>query len=165
MVSVHKVGSVHEQYFSGVRSLCIHHYVIIFVLFILYMVSLAMLYIGTTNINQCPINKFIPIFLIISAIATIFILTLFLIFLYRTDLNQLAFMFIISYVNMAIFVWCVIGAIVIYPLYEPNYDKEMETFCDQITYLSAFWYITADLVIELVTFLSCGILLYLLSKV
>lgn len=109
-----------------------------------------MIYFGAANLNNCTIEPFIPIFLLIGGICLL--------------IDQCAHGFIYccrdneqhkdkakstygAALDSFSFIWFIIGSIFVYRISTPNYDSEKGLFCDRTTYLLAYWLVTIQYII------------------
>ncbi|KAK1142611.1 transmembrane protein 272-like [Acipenser oxyrinchus oxyrinchus] len=115
---------------------------------------IAQIAIGSLYRNDCPVQPYIPIYLIVSGV---FVLVLDLVScvpqgqegeegatvchnLIKT-LNSLASLFL--------FIWFITGNVWIYSIYEPSYDAGslVTKYCNKTLYLFAFWSTTVVYII------------------
>lgn len=102
--------------------------------------------------NECPVSKYIPVYLLIGGIMGI-IKPLLTLSLYvrtseedqaeermRQDGTQ-------SMLNWFIFGWFLIGSYWVYREYQPNYNPSKGLYCNQTLYMFAFWLITSAYII------------------
>ncbi|CAH1961984.1 unnamed protein product [Acanthoscelides obtectus] len=101
----------------------------------LYAMFIAMFTIGWVNLNNCSINRMIPIYLIVAGfvggVAK---------FLTKIE-NRFAFNLAMVLVIFDIF-WHGVGTYVVYKEYQPNYDSKLGPYCNRTAYLLAFWILT-----------------------
>ncbi|XP_056632854.1 transmembrane protein 272-like [Diorhabda sublineata] len=104
-------------------------------LVLLYAVFFTMFTTGWINLNSCPVNRLIPIYLIVAGFVGALAK-----FLSKTD-NKFIYNFAIALVVLDIF-WHGVGTYVVYKEYQPNYDPDLGIYCNRTAYLLSFWILT-----------------------
>ncbi|XP_050498420.1 transmembrane protein 272-like [Diabrotica virgifera virgifera] len=104
-------------------------------LVMLYAVFFAMFITGWVNLNSCPLNRLIPIYLIVAGFVGALAK-----FLSKTD-NKHVFNIAMVLVIFDIF-WHGLGTYVVYTEYQPNYDINSKNYCNRTAYLLCFWILT-----------------------
>lgn len=128
-----------------------------------------MIFFGAIYMNECPVSKYIPVYLLIGGIMGIIKPLLTLSLYVRTSeqdqaeerLRQVGTQ---SMLNWFIFGWFLIGSYWIYREYEPNYNPSKGLYCNHTLYTFAFWLITSAYII-CVTFVMVLILLTIISVI
>ncbi|XP_071088316.1 transmembrane protein 272-like [Haliotis cracherodii] len=124
----------------------------------------AMVAMGTIHMDNCPAEKYIPIYLIVGgsfSIAVIAVRLLVKMFCSDGDNNSL-FDLITIIINIVIalfmFAWFIAGSVWIYSLhnkYNPT-DKTAANYCDKTFYLFAFWCTSANyILIAAIVLIAC----------
>ncbi|XP_030267243.1 transmembrane protein 272-like [Sparus aurata] len=103
-----------------------------------WMVMIAAIFLGATHLDNCPLQPWIPIYLIVLGGASIFALSL----TYSTRIWDDGCPGVMSYCCTAFlhfftFCWIIAGTIWVYPVYPPNYISG-DLYCHKTTYLFAF---------------------------
>ncbi|XP_076145857.1 transmembrane protein 272 [Alosa pseudoharengus] len=137
---------------------------IVVVNIILWMILITAIGMGTMHLNDCPIQRNIPVFLIVTGVGGLLSLML----AYTKNILQeggihllCSICSIICYTFLMF--WLIAGSKWIYSLYPPNYDPlNKDGYCQKKLYLFAFGFTcVADLCLSLV--LTCAVLLLLVS--
>lgn len=98
---------------------------------------MAAIGLGAAHLNYCPVQPYIPIYLIVFGANNIISLTV----TYNCSTNKDSAIHILGSVCMAIlhmfsFAWLIAGTCWVYSVYPPNYEKDL--YCDKTTYQFAF---------------------------
>ena len=119
-------------------------------------------YTGSNNKNECPIEKHIPIYLIVAGALALIMLPLSALCgaCIKCLPNDSSVGGCISCLNGLLFVslsffsfaWFIAGNVWVFGNYEPNYVTSDPEYCDETTYKVAFWVIIATYVTSI---LSC----------
>ncbi|KAG5900586.1 hypothetical protein JTB14_017444 [Gonioctena quinquepunctata] len=104
-------------------------------LVLLYAVLFSMFTVGWVSLNSCPINRLIPIYLIVAG----FVGTLAKFLSERK--NKFLFNSAIALVVFGV-CWHGLGTYVVYKEYQPNYDPKAGPYCNRTAYLLSFWILT-----------------------
>lgn len=140
-----------------------------FVIGVIVFIPISMIFFGAIYMNECPVSKYIPVYLLIGGIMGIIKPLLTLSLYVRTSeqdqaeerLRQVGTQ---SMLNWFIFGWFLIGSYWIYREYEPNYNPSKGLYCNHTLYTFAFWLITSAYII-CVTFVMVLILLTIISVI
>ncbi|XP_050309154.1 transmembrane protein 272-like [Anthonomus grandis grandis] len=103
----------------------------------LYALFFSVFTVGVINVNRCPLNRLIPIYLILAGI-----LGALAKFLSKFD-NKYCFWITVILVLVNLF-WHGLGSFVVYKEYQPSYESTDELYCNRTTYLVAFWTLTIE---------------------
>ncbi|XP_004079865.1 uncharacterized protein LOC101165594 [Oryzias latipes] len=119
---------------------------------------IAQIALGAVNLNDCPLQPYIPIYLIVSGVFSLLLVILAALPCTQGS-NQLSCLCTAwnSLTTFFLFCWFIAGNVWIYSIYEPNYNKNSnstELYCDKTVYLFAFW--TSTLVYILAGLLMFG---------
>ncbi|XP_042911588.1 transmembrane protein 272 isoform X4 [Parasteatoda tepidariorum] len=133
------------------------------ILGITIVVPISMVIIGTQYFGECPVEQFIPIYLIVGGAFGIF--KNLLGYIARCKKNDDEQEHIIhrsrdSIINCFLFAWFITGCIWTYRVYEPEYEDITSPFyCNKTLYLFAFWLVTASFILSglLTIFCTCFI--------
>jgi len=138
------------------------------VLGVLNIIPLAMIVVGAININNCPIERYIPIWLIVFGASCLFKTATN--FFYRAkrsrsadgmqqqqqpqdNLNPNPFDGMLS---CFLLVWFIVGAVWVYAVHDDVvYNPESANYCDQLTYQYSFVFITASLALLFIGAFCC----------
>ncbi|CAG9858942.1 unnamed protein product [Phyllotreta striolata] len=124
-------------------------------LVLLYAVFFTMFTTGWVNLNSCPLNRLIPIYLIVAGFVGALAK-----FLSKLE-NRIAFNISMALVIFHI-AWHILGTYVVYKEYQPNYESTQGVYCNRTAYLLSFWILTVQYTI-LGLFIMCS-LCYLLMR-
>ncbi|XP_065140696.1 transmembrane protein 272-like [Paramisgurnus dabryanus] len=135
---------------------------------------IAQVSIGAIHLHDCPVQPYIPIYLLVSGV---FALVLGLLSCLpctqepddgtHSPLSSLCTTWN-SLVSLFLFCWFIAGNIWIYSIYQPNYISGKEQYCDKTLYLFAFWTTTLVYIFLGIIFLGGCCMLFcmcLLGKV
>ncbi|XP_076130580.1 transmembrane protein 272-like [Alosa pseudoharengus] len=108
-------------------------------------IPIAEIVIGALYLQNCPIQRYIPIYLVVMGAFTLS-LTL-LSCLPGTQEPEDGGQTVISsictawnsIVSLFLFCWFIAGNVWIYSIYQPSYDPKAGAYCDKTLYLFAFW--------------------------
>ncbi|XP_054601114.1 transmembrane protein 272 [Nothobranchius furzeri] len=103
-----------------------------------WMQMLAAIGLGATHLNRCPVQPYIPIYLIVLGANGI----ISLIFTYITKIKNDGAIHALSlacmtFLHIFSFAWLIAGSVWVYAVYPPNYSGT-DRFCHKTTYLFAF---------------------------
>ncbi|KAM8766782.1 transmembrane protein 272-like [Acanthopagrus schlegelii] len=103
-----------------------------------WMVMIAAIFLGATHLHSCPLQPWIPIYLIVLGGASVFSLSL----TYSTRIWDDGCPCIMSYcctgfLHFFTFCWIIAGTIWVYPVYPPTYVPG-DLYCHKTTYVFAF---------------------------
>lgn len=144
-----------------------------FSLMLLLALPMSMIIIGSKYKDDCPVEPFIPIYLIVGG--SFGILKTVIIILQRIIYNEdifssepkenhvderpIAWMFLDGVLNIFLFTWFIAGNIWVYSKYKPHFvppPHEPLNYCSKTLYLFAFWIITVCyLVMAMICFCTC----------
>ncbi|XP_069563638.1 transmembrane protein 272 [Brachyistius frenatus] len=127
-------------------------------------IPIAQIAVGAVHLDDCPRQPYIPIYLIVAGVFSMFLTVLSCLPCTRehedgttNPLNRICTAWN-SLTSFFLFCWFITGNVWIYSIYEPNYNKNttnVEPYCDKTLYLFAFW-ITTLIYILLGLFLAGG---------
>uniref|UniRef100_A0A8C4GW78 Uncharacterized protein n=1 Tax=Dicentrarchus labrax TaxID=13489 RepID=A0A8C4GW78_DICLA len=103
--------------------------------------------VGVVFISDCPRQPFIPIYLLMMGVNSLLF--------WRFEKFNTSFCYLVFSV---FFIWFIVGNVLVYSIYEPNYNKNItqaNAYCDKTLYLFAFWMTNLTYVLLGVLFLSC----------
>ncbi|KAF2905381.1 hypothetical protein ILUMI_00799 [Ignelater luminosus] len=131
----------------------VHHPSVSATLIVFLILNLIMLIVGFMHVNNCPIKKVIPIYLIVAG--CVGIVSKLLPFLNRKfQLKMLTFTIYALYIFE--FVWMLLGSYWVYSLGKPNFDPSHPPYCNKTAYYLAFWLLTVNWVFIAITLiLTC----------
>ncbi|CAH0556794.1 unnamed protein product [Brassicogethes aeneus] len=122
-------------------------------------IYLAMLIVGILGKNDCPVNKYIPLFLIITGIVGLISK------LTTVVRDKLENYFPVKYLESALYIVELVifslGCYWVLKEFQPNYNPGGSHYCKKSVYLLSFIYIAVALAIMLATL--AGFLCFLLS--
>ena len=132
------------------------------------------LFAGVKYKDECPVEPFIPVYLIVGGSFGILKTTVEIIrrLLYNGDVfsseekedsqaedRSIGWMFFDGILSLFLFSWFIAGNIWIYSKYKPNFvapHHQPLNYCNKILYLFAFWVVTGSYVIMIVIcFCTC----------
>ncbi|KAK2830473.1 hypothetical protein Q5P01_018404 [Channa striata] len=121
-----------------------------------WMIMIAAVGIGATHLSRCPVQSYIPIYLIVLGASSLFSLSL----TYTKNTWKDGAVYILSTVCVSLlhlfsFCWFIAGSVWVYSVYPPNYSPEGDQYCHKTTYLFAFIVTTVTWVTVAFTFF-CG---------
>jgi len=126
-------------------------------------IPLLMLIIGARNIDNCPINSLIPVYLIVGGALTLFLVPISAVVGYciksvshETGAGAcLHFLLALFFTLLGVFsfAWFICGNVWVFRAHEPSYDpKDHSEYCDELTYKFSFWVIILTYICSM---LSC----------
>uniref|UniRef100_T1JGH0 Uncharacterized protein n=1 Tax=Strigamia maritima TaxID=126957 RepID=T1JGH0_STRMM len=106
----------------------------------------SMIVMGSMYLNSCPLQPYIPIYLLVggifSTLSIIFVITIRLRFRRKDDQTfrrcDVTLLGISNFIHCFTISWFVAGCTWVYGIYEPSYDTA-QLYCDKIVYLFSFW--------------------------
>ncbi|XP_035230139.1 transmembrane protein 272-like, partial [Stegodyphus dumicola] len=130
-------------------------------------VPFSMIIVGSKYFGECPVEHFIPVYLIVGGIfgAVKNILS----FTERCRRNENEQEHIIhrsrdSLLNCFLIAWFITGCIWTYRVYEPEYeDTSSPLYCNKTLYLFAFWLVTTSFIV--VGLMSMFIMCFVISSI
>ncbi|XP_044028647.1 transmembrane protein 272-like isoform X2 [Siniperca chuatsi] len=136
---------------------------IVVVNIIWWMVMIAAIGLGATHLHRCPIQPYIPIYLIVLGASSLLSLSL----TYTKSAWGDGIVFILSsscvtLLHLFSFGWFIAGTSWVYPVYPPNYTPGAAPYCQKTTYQFAFSVTTLVWVIMTLMFV-CGFCFALLT--
>ncbi|XP_062393527.1 transmembrane protein 272-like [Sardina pilchardus] len=129
---------------------------------LLFPISIAEIVIGALYLDSCPVQRYIPVYLVVAGVFTLSLVLLACLpgshdpdVLPNQDaIDKVRFCgicnvwnFIVSFILLC---WVIAGSVWIYSIHQPNYDPAAGDYCDKTVYLFAFW-------INLVNFIVAGV--------
>uniref|UniRef100_A0A672GGQ5 Uncharacterized protein n=1 Tax=Salarias fasciatus TaxID=181472 RepID=A0A672GGQ5_SALFA len=129
-------------------------------------IPIAQIAIGSVYLQDCPINHYIPIYLIVVGVFGL-VLNVVTSCLPSTQegeeeepptLLTRCCKFLYSLISLFLFCWFITGNVWIYSIYQPDYNKNttnIDHYCNKTLYLFAFWTTTLVYII-LCVFVACG---------
>lgn len=104
-------------------------------------IHITMIAIGSMHLNQCPAEKYIPIYLVVGGVFGILKNILNIVQHFRkSEDEEFNTYYFDKILNAFLFCWFIAGCVWIYKTYKPEYDNnESEKYCNKILYLFAFW--------------------------
>lgn len=114
-------------------------------------IPFIMIVIGTSYLKECPVEEFIPIYLIVGGVFGV--MKNLLNFWSRCRKNEdteerLRQKPYDTILNCFLFAWFIAGCVWIYRVYEPDYiDSSSQIYCNKTLYLFAFWLVTSIFII------------------
>jgi len=117
-------------------------------LILFFILNLIMLIVGIIKRNECPIQKLIPIYLIVAGATGI--VSKLLPFINRR-INITLITYIIYTLYIFEFVCMLIGSYWVYSIYKPNFNEGIRPYCSKTAYYLAFWLLTVNWVLLAIT--------------
>lgn len=134
-------------------------------------VPVAMFLIGFKYLNDCPVNMFIPVYLLVGGVVGV--VKQFFQLLHRIkrigsrsdeeeEERKSSFQSVIA---LFMLTWFVLGSYWVYKSYLPSFDPaDYREYCNKTVYLFAFWQITiVYIAVGLLTFCLCSISLCVIT--
>ncbi|XP_055931363.1 transmembrane protein 272-like isoform X2 [Argiope bruennichi] len=137
------------------------------ILGITIVVPISMILVGTNYFGECPVEQFIPVYLIVGG--TFGVAKNVLGFFSRWKMNENGQEPLIhrsrdSILNCFLIAWFITGCIWTYRVYEPEYEDEKSPFyCNKTLYMFAFWLVTTTFIV--VGLMSVFIMCFVVSSV
>ncbi|KAL6464146.1 hypothetical protein MHYP_G00285370 [Metynnis hypsauchen] len=106
---------------------------------------IAQLAIGGLYLHECPVQPYIPIYLLVSGAFSVVLAVLSCLPCTQEpeDGSQSALSSICtawnSLVTLFLFCWFIAGNVWIYSAYQPSYDPTSSNYCAKVLYLFSFW--------------------------
>ncbi|XP_061598085.1 transmembrane protein 272-like [Cololabis saira] len=128
---------------------------IVMVNIIWWMVMIAAIGVGATTLSLCPVQPYIPIYLLVLGASSI--ISLSATYMSRTNTDGAVHTFTLTcmvFLHLFSFVWLIVGTCWIYSIYPPNYAGP-DRHCHKTTYQFAFVVTTLLWVIMALVFF-CG---------
>jgi hypothetical protein len=124
-------------------------------------IPLSMIIIGIVYMNSCPIEN-IPTFLLVGGIVWIFKNLMNIWSQCRRSPNSeseaetaVQYRKHESLLNCFLFGWFIAGCVMVYRVYEPNYDDPNSSkYCNKTVYMYAFWLISSTFIVFAI-FMTC----------
>ncbi|GIY07922.1 uncharacterized protein CDAR_385961 [Caerostris darwini] len=130
-------------------------------------VPISMILVGTNYFGECPVEQFIPVYLIVGGTFGVVKNVLGFFSRWKTnesDQERLIHRSRDSILNCFLIAWFITGCIWTYRVYEPEYEDEKSPFyCNKTLYLFAFWLVTSTFIV--VGFMSVCIMCFVVSSV
>lgn len=121
-----------------------------------WMVMIAAIGLGAMNMNHCPVQPYIPIYLIVLGAASI--ISFSLTYTKNTWSEGVVFILCSSWVallHLFNFCWFIAGSVWVYSVYPPRYTPGNRPYCDKTSFQFAF--VTTTVVWVLLAFVfTCG---------
>ncbi|KAK9972166.1 hypothetical protein ABG768_025492 [Culter alburnus] len=112
-------------------------------------VLVAAIGIGAYFLRECPVQPYIPVYLIVFGVFVLLVLVVSFLGLFRGSLAKdtyellaLSMLFISISIILYLFVvcWFITGSVWIYSMHPPSYDpRNQQNYCNKTLYLFAFW--------------------------
>ncbi|KAM9839054.1 transmembrane protein 272-like [Aulostomus maculatus] len=136
---------------------------IVVVNIIWWMVLIAAIGLGATHVGSCPVQPYIPVYLVILGVTSL----LSLIITYSNSIWEGSIVSITVPVCMSLlytisFCWFIAGTYWVYNVYPPSYSSGTTQYCHRITYQFAFA-VTTLLWVFVTLFFVCGCCFILLT--
>lgn len=105
-----------------------------------WMVLLGAIGFGAMHLNSCPVQPYIPIYMIVLGIGSLFSLSLTYTKSIWSDGNVVVVVTsaCIGLLYLFDFCWFIAGSVWVYGIYPPDYSPESSQFCHKPIYLFAF---------------------------
>ncbi|XP_053272572.1 transmembrane protein 272 isoform X1 [Pleuronectes platessa] len=133
-------------------------------------IPIAQIAIGSVYLDDCPVQPYIPIYLIVSGVFGVMLALLTCMPFSQTPEDctsspiKLVCVTWNSLSSCFFFCWFIAGNVWIYSIYEPEYVKNstnLDVYCDKTLYLFAFWTTTLGYILFGVILLSsCCFMVY-----
>ncbi|GFY75295.1 uncharacterized protein TNIN_352331 [Trichonephila inaurata madagascariensis] len=137
------------------------------ILGITIVVPISMILVGTNYFGECPVEQFIPVYLIVGGTFGVVKNVLGFFSRWKTNENEqerLIHRSRDSILNCFLIAWFITGCIWTYKVYEPEYEDEKSPFyCNKTLYLFAFWLVTTTFIV--VGLMSVFIMCFVVSSV
>ncbi|XP_045915246.1 transmembrane protein 272-like [Micropterus dolomieu] len=136
---------------------------IVVVNIIWWMVMIAAIGLGATHVGRCPVQPYIPIYLIVLGATSLLSLSV----TYTKSVWGDGIVFILSstcmsFLHLFSFGWFIAGTCWVYPVYPPNYTPGAAPYCQKTTYQFAF-IITTVVWVTMTLIFVCGFCFALLT--
>ncbi|KAG5277690.1 hypothetical protein AALO_G00090300 [Alosa alosa] len=109
-------------------------------------IPIAEIVIGELYRDSCPIQWYIPFYLVVAGIFTLSLVLLTCLPCHDHHIRYIcnAWNFTISHFFL---LWLIAGTMWIYPLHQPNYNPAAGPYCDKTVYLFAYWINTLNFLV------------------
>ena len=94
--------------------------------------AIAEIVVGAVYLHDCPVQPLIPVYLVVVGV----------LYLLQPCL----------FTTGSLCVWFLFGNVWVYSIYEPNYDKTLDQYCDKTVYLFAFCTTTLNYILLALAF-------------
>nr|XP_015196236.1 PREDICTED: uncharacterized protein LOC107076615 isoform X3 [Lepisosteus oculatus]XP_015196237.1 PREDICTED: uncharacterized protein LOC107076615 isoform X3 [Lepisosteus oculatus]XP_015196238.1 PREDICTED: uncharacterized protein LOC107076615 isoform X3 [Lepisosteus oculatus] len=113
---------------------------------IMIALPIAQIVIGTLYLHDCPSQRYIPIYLLVTGVFSVVLSLLSCLPCAKEEeeggsssmLSSLCTTWN-SLTSLFLFCWFIAGNVWIYSIYQPNYTRGEPDFCNKTLYLFAFW--------------------------
>ncbi|KAK2913537.1 hypothetical protein Q8A67_001936 [Cirrhinus molitorella] len=111
-------------------------------------VIIAAIGIGAYFLRECPVQPYIPVYLIVFGIFFLLVLIVSLVLLFGTSAKDIYELLVLSILIISvsailylfIVCWFITGSVWIYSVHPPSYDPtSQKNYCNKTLYLFAFW--------------------------
>ncbi|KAB0792669.1 hypothetical protein PPYR_14628 [Photinus pyralis] len=117
-----------------------------------FVLKLIMFISGVINVNDCPQQPMVHIYLIVTGILGVVTKCMYII---NCKYEIKALHYTINFLRLVEFLWMIIGCYCIFSIYQPNYSPYFDRkYCDRHGYLTAF----ALLILHLLYFVCVTIM-------
>ncbi|KAG7240973.1 hypothetical protein INR49_026151 [Caranx melampygus] len=121
-----------------------------------WMVMIAAIGLGAMNINHCPVQPYIPIYLMVLGAASIISFSI----TYTNSTWKEGVCFILcssctALLHLFTFCWFIAGSVWVYSVYPPNYTPSASRYCNKTSFQFAF-VITTLVWVLLALMFTCG---------
>jgi len=142
------------------------------VLIIFTAFHILQIFVGVINIEKCPIQSMIPIWLIVMGVGSLIlsfiriICNVMVLVKKRKSLEAeretSLFNWFICFSTLFLFVWFIFGNLLVYSKWNSvKYDKDLtNNYCDKLTYLIAFWSLNIPFIIFIAFIGVCRCLVF-----
>ncbi|RNA29483.1 hypothetical protein BpHYR1_011306 [Brachionus plicatilis] len=130
---------------------------------------IAMIVVGATSLDKCPIEPYIPVWLVVSGSIAIFLLIVIIMSIIFQFIKPNAvviglFSLIIGIIGLFQFAWFITGRAGNVWVYSKNgkidyIDPTSVFYCDQTLYLFAFWSITVSYILFAVSIIASTLII------
>ncbi|XP_039603296.1 transmembrane protein 272-like [Polypterus senegalus] len=112
---------------------------------IMFALPVAQITIGSIYLNSCPVQHYIPIYLIVSGVFSL-VMDFLSFFHLGNEAEEVGSnarggsTMCNGLLSLFMFCWFITGNVWIYSIYQPNYDEQSGVlYCNKTLYLFAFW--------------------------
>uniref|UniRef100_A0A3Q3ISB3 Uncharacterized protein n=1 Tax=Monopterus albus TaxID=43700 RepID=A0A3Q3ISB3_MONAL len=119
-----------------------------------WIMDIAYIVVGAVYLYDCPIQPYIPIYLIVMGVISM-VLRMFSLLPCTAD-SSVLYRICSHVIHLFRFCWFITGNVWIYSIYEPNYIQAVNstgTYCNKTLYLFAFW-------TTILEYISLGVCIY-----
>ncbi|XP_071355520.1 transmembrane protein 272-like [Trachinotus anak] len=130
-----------QEYFRPQNAVAIASLVVVNIIW--WMIMIAAIGLGATNMSHCPVQPKIPIYLIV--LGTVSIVSFALTYTKSTWKGGAVFILssaCVGLLHLFTFCWFITGTVWVYSVYPPNYTAGQPSYCHKIPFLFAFVFTT-----------------------